>query len=202
MIAFVKGNVFSLDGENIVVDIGGIGYHVLVPPMAVKEKPKIGEEIFLYTYLQVREDGWQLFGFPEKEQLGVFRELISVSGIGARLGLAILNHLSSREVVQAVLAGDSAKLNTVPGIGKKIAQRLILELKEKFKKLSSYEMIDVSHDAEEPNYSNQEVIEALTQLGYSPMEARTAFLKASRALGREAGSEELIKGALKLLAKF
>ncbi|MDD2499128.1 MAG: Holliday junction branch migration protein RuvA [Desulfitobacteriaceae bacterium] len=202
MIAFIKGNVFSLDGENIIVDIGGIGYHVLVPPMSFKEKPKIGEEIFLHTYLQVREDGWQLFGFPEREQLEVFRELISVSGIGARLGLATLNHLSSREVVQAVLAGDSGKLNSVPGIGKKIAQRLVLELKEKFKKLSSYEMIDVSHDEEEPNYSNQDVIDALTQLGYSSLEARTAFLKASRSLGQEAESEELIKGALKLLAKF
>jgi Holliday junction DNA helicase RuvA len=202
VIAFIKGNVFSLDGENMVVDIGGIGYHILFPPMAFKEKPKIGEEVFLHTFLQVREDGWQLFGFPEEEQLEIFRNLISVSGIGTRLGLTILNHLSSREVVQAILVGDSNKLNAVPGIGKKTSQRLILELKEKFKKLNFHEMIDISPDERESSHSNEDVIEALTQLGYSPPEARTAFLKVSRALGPQAGTEELIKGALKLLAKY
>ncbi len=202
MISFIRGKLFSLEEENAIVDVNGVGYHILIPPSVFPGEIKTGDEIFLYTYLQIREDCWQLFGFPLKEQLNVFRILISVSGVGARLGLAVLNHFSYREIVQLVCRGDSQSLSTIPGIGKKIAQRLVLELKEKFKGFEDNE-ISEGRDSEKPMISlDEDVVLALTQLGYPLNEARLAFVKISKILGPEANTQELIKGALKLLGKY
>ncbi|ATW23951.1 Holliday junction branch migration protein RuvA [Candidatus Formimonas warabiya] len=202
MISFVRGNLFAREEESVTLDVGGIGYLIMIPPAVLPQDLKIGDELLLHTYLQVREDNWQLFGFPQKEQLEVFRLLITVSGIGARLGLAILNHFSYLEVMQLVASGDSNKLSCVPGIGKKIAQRLVLELKEKFKKLDPAGLPQEAQTGEGDLSLNQDVVLALTQLGYPMNEARAAFLKVSKSLGPEADSQGLIKGALKLLGKF
>lgn len=202
MISFIKGVLFSLEEENVIVDVGGVGYHLQIPPRIIPKDKKPGDEVFFHTYLQIKEDSWQLFGFPQKEQMEVFRLLIGVSGIGAKLGLAMLNHFSHQQIIALVTAGDSQSLSTVPGVGKKIAQRLVLELKEKFKKLDQGEVLKGKEPGIKDHSLNQDVILALTQLGYSQLEARSACIRTSNALGPDAGTQELIKGALKLLGKF
>lgn len=201
MIAFIKGLVFGWDQEGLIIDVGGIGYRVLVPVSGFKKEIQVGEEIFLYTYLQVREDSWQLFGFLEKEQLEIFRLLIGVNGVGAKLGLAVLNHLAPARVVQAVVNGENNILSSVPGIGKKIAQRMVLELKEKFKNLTLVEHIDETGDASGGGDSHDAVL-VLMQLGYSGPEARSAFLKAARILGPDSETQQLVKESLKILGKY
>lgn len=202
MINFIKGTLFSVEEENVIIDVGGVGYLLLVPPRVFPRDKKPGDEVFFYTHLQVREDSWQLFGFPLKEEMEVFRQLIGVSGIGVKLGLAVLNHFSYQEVISLIIAGDSQGLSTVSGVGKKIAQRLVLELKEKFKKLNQGEIGSENLRTTQDSSLNQDAVLALTQLGYSAMEARSACIRASNALGGEAGTEDLIKGALKLIGKF
>ncbi len=202
MINFIKGTLFSLEEENAIINVGGVGYHLLVPPRVFPRDKKLGDEVFFYTYLQIREDSWQIFGFPLKEQMEVFRQLIGVSGIGAKLGLAVLNHFSYQEVVSLIVAGDSQSLSAVSGVGKKTAQRLVLELKEKFKKLNQGETNQENSTPTQDSSLNQDVVLALTQLGYSALEARSACIRASNALGPDAGTQDLIKGALKLIGKF
>lgn len=202
MINFIRGTLFSIEEENVLVDVGGVGYHLLVPPRVFPQEKKPGDEVFFYTYLQIREDCWQLFGFPQKEQMEVFRLLIGVSGIGAKLGLAVLNHFSYQEVVALVVAGDSTSLSRVTGVGKKIAQRLILEARDKFTKLDQGEA-GQEKIQEKPNHGlNQDVVLALTQLGYSPPEARSACIRTINALGPDADTQDIIKGSLKLLGKY
>jgi Holliday junction DNA helicase RuvA len=202
LISFIKGVLFALEEDNAIIDVGGVGYHLLIPPRVFPQDKKPGDEVFFYTYLQIKEDSWQLFGFPQKEQLEVFRLLISVSGIGAKLGLAVLNHFSYQEVIALITAGDSRGLSSVPGIGKKIAQRLVLELKDKFKKMNQGQQSEGTSPGISDHSINQDVVLALTQLGYSAPEARSACIRAYNALGSGADTQELIKGALKLLGKF
>ncbi|MCR6546809.1 Holliday junction branch migration protein RuvA [Dehalobacterium formicoaceticum] len=202
MIQFIKGIIFSIDEEDILIEVGGIGYHVFVPSRIFPQDKEAGDEILLYTYLQIREDQWQLFGFPQKEQMEVFRLLISVSGIGPKLGQAILNHFSYQEVISYILAGDSKGLSQAPGVGKKTGERLVLELREKFKKLDDGKETSNNLSPGQDTALNQDCVLALTQLGYSAPEARSACMRTSNALGPEADTQDLIKGALKLLGKF
>jgi len=202
MIAFVRGSLHAYDQESMIVDTGAIGYHLLVAAASFAEQPRVGEEIFLHTYLQVREDGMQLFGFSTLEQLEVFRHLLSVSGIGAKLALAVLNTLSIREIIQAVVGGDAERLGLVPGIGKKTAQRLILELKDKFKKMGDGQLTAAAVLPERETMDGNDAILALTGLGYSAGEARSACHRVLQVLGPQASTQEIIKGALKLMARI
>ena len=132
MISFVRGKVADLTGDALVIDLGGIGLEVFAPFARLQPAPAIGEEILLYTHLQIREDNWQLYGFTDKDQLTAFRLLLSVSGVGAKTALAIVDQLSVQRVVAAIAAKDSKPFTTVSGVGKKTAERIILELKDKF----------------------------------------------------------------------
>lgn len=186
----------------MIIDVGGIGYHLIVPPTIFKIPPQVDDEVFLFTYLQVREDSWQLFGFVEKEQLEVFRHLISVSGVGARLGLTIINSISPQGIIRAVITGDSKTLSGVPGIGKKIAQRMILELKEKFNNLNYSESENIEPIIQEESNICQDVILALNQLGYSGNDVKDVVAKVSKEMGNEADIQKVIKGALKILGRY
>jgi Holliday junction DNA helicase RuvA len=201
LISFIKGIVFLCEEDNIIIDVGGIGYQIYIPYHVFETKPSIGDEILLYTHLQIRDDSWQLYGFPLKEQLDIFRFLITVSGVGPKLGIVILNHLSVEKIIQAVFAGDNNELGTVPGIGKKIAQRLVLELKEKFKKLNLSNKDTLSEKPQVGNGKDEAVL-ALAELGYSLNDAKAAVTKASLALSDDIDIQELIKGSLKLLSKL
>jgi len=203
LISFVRGRVFSWEEDTLMIDLGGVGCQIFVPPAALGPGIKAGDEIFLYTYLQVREDSWLLFGFPEREQLEIFRSLISVTGVGTKLALVIINHLSAGEIVQAVLKNDTGRLSSIPGIGKKTAQRLVLELKEKFSKLpwGGGETINLE-EQQTGTIAAQDAVLALTQLGYNGGEAKNAVQKAVHTAGKSTDTQELIKAALKLLGKF
>jgi len=149
--------------------------------------------------MQVREDGWLIFGFPNREQLEIFRYLLGVSGIGAKTALSIVNALSADRIATACSKGDYESFCTVPGVGKKTAQRLILELKDKFAKWQG--------ESAEENYlpdfnPDQDLIEALSNLGFGAAESRAMAAKAAAKLGKEADTNSLIKEALRMAAKF
>lgn len=201
MISYLRGTLIENTIEYTVLEVGGIGYKVLTPATVALSLNQTGSEIKLFTYLHVREDILQLYGFLQKEDLNSFELLLSVSGIGPKGALAILSFLSSERLYSAILNEDIGLLSKVPGIGKKTAQRMVLELKDKVKKLSIG--TDIAQKDEIPSLYEEfedDAIEALIALGYQRNEAVKAVGKAK---GSEyKNSQDLIKGALKELARF
>lgn len=203
MIASIKGIVEAVGDDFLVVEIGGFSLQVFVPMAQFDRVPELGEEIKLHTAFLVREDLWQLFGFSEKEQLAMFNLLNTVSGIGAKTALAILNLLPPALVAANIAADNSEIFQKVPGVGKKTAQRLTLELKDKCAKLGFAAGIAVEKRPVESLAAGpiQEVATALSQLGFGNIEARHLASQASQALGKGANLEELVMAALKLAAR-
>lgn len=195
MISYVKGELTEILEDAVVVEAGGIGYHILVPASLFRELPATGHRIQIYTYFQVKEDSVSLYGFSCREDVRMFRMLIGVSGIGPKGALGILSVLTPDDLRFAVLAEDAAAIARAPGIGKKTAQKCILELKDK---LSLEEAVRLKMDHNQASVENpsdgprEEAIQALAALGYSVSEAMRAVKLAS---GETA--EELIKSALK-----
>lgn len=200
MIAFVKGTVMDLDGDTVVLDVNGVGLSVLTPFSMLQPCPEIGEEAFFHTHLQIREDAWTLFGFSSKEQLSVFRLLLGVSGVGAKTALAIVDKVNTLHFQQIVANQDLSPFTAVSGVGKKTAERILLELKDKCKDLpqSNEAVAQPKAPATPAGSQNQELIAALHQLGYTASEARSFALKAMEALGENAGTEALLKESLKI----
>ena len=198
MIAFIRGIVSSVDGETIVIDKGGVGLEICVPMSMLHPAPAVGEEITLHTHLQVKEDGWQLFGFADKEQLRIFRLLTGISGIGAKTGIAILDKIAVSRFPQVIAAQDHKPLTAVSGVGKKTAERILLELKDKFP-LADSEMPGVeTGDLLSGETLDPQLLAALKQLGYTATEARAFALKAMANLGADAASEALLRESLKI----
>lgn len=198
MIAFIRGKVLNVDTDSIIVDCGNIGYTVFAPMTMLKPFPKEGEDIMLYTYLQVKEDGWALYGFDSIEQMNVFKTLLSVSGIGAKSALSIVDTLSVKRIVLAIANKDIAAFTAVSGIGKKTAERLILELKDKFK---SDITVDEAVSTPVVSAAFGGANAALMQLGFSASEARALTAQALAALGENATEESVIKEALRISVK-
>lgn len=199
MIAFVRGRVDSIEEEGLIVDLGGIALQVLTPLSMMEPRPVIGEEILLHTHMHVREDAWQLFGFTDKEQLRIFRMLQSVSGVGAKTALAIVDQLSIKRFSAAIASQDIKALTTVSGIGKKTAERILLEMKDKFPQLAGGDpALGLSADN---SALNEDLLSALKQLGYTATEARSFGLKAQSNIGEDAKAEELLREALKIAMK-
>ena len=197
MIAAVTGEVLLKDTNEVVIQSGGVGYRILVPERVAAALGSSGSEAQLYTYLAVRDDALQLYGFPSWQEREVFSILITVSGIGPKTALGILNQLTQAELVQAVLTENIRLLTTVNGIGQKTAQRLIMELKDKLSRLGS----DLSGSVQTPGFGEgnelQEVIEALVALGYPQITAARAGQRAVQEVGEGATVQELLKTALK-----
>ncbi len=203
MIAFIRGSVKGVEEDSLIIDVGGIGYQVYTPLAQMDAVPVIGEEIELHTVLVVKEELLQLFGFTDREQLTMFRLLTGVSGVGAKIALTALNALSPALIVQGILTENENTFRTVPGIGKKLGQRLILELKDKCAKMG-YNITGVAKETPPESVTvlpGQEVVTALTQLGYGAMEARSLAVRAAKNLGGGASLEALIMEALKLAAR-
>lgn len=206
MIAYIRGILAYREPEEhlVIVETGGVGYGILVSGRDLDLLPGHGEEIRLYTYLQVKEDGLQLYGFLTREDQKLFRLLIGVSGIGPKGALGILTALSADDLRFAVLSEDAKTIARAPGIGHKTAQKLILELKDKLKLEDAFEArlakTDPGTGAEGLGLTaaKNEAVEALTALGYSQTDA----LKAVRQVEptEEMGVEELLKAALKHMA--
>ncbi len=186
MIDFIRGKVIKKDLTKILVEVNGIGYGVEVPVSTYKKL--IGEEVELYTYLYVKEDSLQLYGFSTEEERELFKSLISVSRVGPRLALGILSQVSVEDFYQIVEEMDVDRLSSLPGLGKKTAQRILLELKGR--------LVLPSPEKEE---LTQEAVKVLINLGCKREEAIKAVEKAKKNLPQKVNLEELIKESLKVL---
>lgn len=194
MFAYFRGKLVSLLPEEAVVEVSGIGYRFLISASTRRRLPEPGSEVFLYSHLAVREDAFQLYGFSTEEERQLFRLLLLTSGVGPRLGLAVLSGLEVHEVHEAILANSPERLYGISGVGKKTAARIILELRDKILKLSPVSGIAVSGAAESPQLRD-DAVNALVTLGFP----RAAVQKAVVAiLGQHTGLtvEEVIKSAL------
>lgn len=190
MIGRITGNVLEKRPPLVVLDVQGVGYEIDVPMSTFYDLPAIGSRVTLYTHLVVREDAHLLFGFGSETERQAFRQLIKISGVGARTALSILSGLSVADLAFAVNQQDSARLIKVPGIGKKTAERLLLELKGK---IDSANAVITS----ETNSTNSDAMNALIALGYNEREASWAI----KQLPANSDITSSIKQALKLLAK-
>ncbi len=188
MIASLHGTLESLGSDWAIINVGGIGFQVRMPTSTLSELGPMGKEVRLHTHLHVREDNVTLYGFGSAEELSLFQILISVSGIGPKLGLAMLSAMSPDQLAMAIAAGSTELLTTIPGIGKKIAGRLVLELKEKIG------VGWVITPATQVSQENADVLAALTSLGYSAAEATRAV--SSLPSSAKLSLEEKIKLAL------
>lgn len=200
MIAYIKGELAAVYMEGIVVEQGGIGYEISVPLSVIDQLPALGEAVKMYTYLYVREDILKLYGFLSKEDLEVFKLLITVSGIGPKGALGILAAMSPDDLKFAILAGDTKAIAKAPGIGKKTAGKLILELKDKLKLEDAFEerlesKQNGASGSESISAIRNEAAEALTALGYASTDALKAVRKVEITEGMSV--EELLKQSLK-----
>lgn len=197
MIGFVKGRIDEISEENVVVDIGGIGCNVKISSETAAQLSGVNEEVKLYTYTCVREDLFQLYGFLTRDELEIFKKLITVNGIGPKGGLAILSVMSADNLRFAIIAGDAAAIAKAPGIGKKTAERVILDLKDKVSiedTFASREMTQLTEKAVDKQAKN-EAVEALTALGYSASDALRAVNMVS--FEDDMSVETILKFALK-----
>ena len=192
MIAGLKGTIEAIGVNWVIVDVGGISFQVFLPTSTLSRLGMVGEKIKLHTHLSVREDNMTLFGFSSAQELALFQTLITVSGIGPKLALAMLSTMEAEQLNTAIVTGDADLLTAIPGIGKKTASRIILELKEK---IGANWM--VTQDVEGVQ-GNSEVLAALTSLGYSSVEAVRAV--ATLPLDSGLSLEEKIKLALQYFA--
>lgn len=207
MIATLTGKVLAKSTDRAVVDVGGVGYEVILASDAVARLPEKGREVFLHIHTNVREDAITLFGFVEEEEKELFLILRTVTGIGPKLALAMLSGMRVVEICQAILAGDLKRLTMLPGVGKKTAERICVELKEKVAHLSSGAMSFAMEGQEVIVVADSVVadaLSALTNLGYPDSVARKALETVKRQQGEETfvqmRLEILIREALRTLA--
>lgn len=202
MIAYIKGEVAWIEEERIVLESGNIGYNIMMPASSFDTQDLVGKEVKIYTHLNVREDAMQLYGFLNLDELKTFRLLLGVNGIGPKAALGILSGLTTDELRFAVLSDDVKTISKAPGIGKKTAQKLILELKDKIDLEEVFETkqehvreTEEKMESKEENAAKKDAVDALTALGYSSTEA----LRAVRQTGvtQDMDVETILKLALK-----
>ncbi len=197
MLARLTGTLDEKSAGQLIVDVGGVGYEVFIPYSTYYELGELGEEVTLRIYTHVKENDLSLYGFLTQREKDLFNLLIQISGIGPKLGVIILSGLPADELAEAVLAGDLVRLTSIPGVGKKTAERIVLELKEKLDKLIPDRS---SRESGRPLAGlNGDVVSALVNLGYQ----RKAAEKAVREVGREEGDlrfEGLLRRVLSLLS--
>jgi Holliday junction DNA helicase RuvA len=196
MIGYLKGTVLRSSPERVLVDVQGVGYEVHVPLSTYYEIERAGPggavQLFIHTHL--REDGIALFGFASEREKLLFEKLIAVSGIGPRLARVVLSGMAADDLLAALAAGDLARLTTIPGIGRKTAERMVLELREKMRELA----------AELPGRAapaGEEVVSALINLGYKPAQAERAVAEARRE-HPDASFQALLRLSLNRLARI
>ena len=202
MISYVKGRLTEIDENTIVIETAGIGYNIQVPGSVLSQLPSMGSEVKIYTYLYIREDAMNLYGFMSRDDLKVFKLLIGVSGIGPKGALAVLSVMTPDDLRFAILAGDAKAISKAPGVGAKTAQRLIIELKDKLSLEDAFRIksehtaaVNVPVDSK----VKDEAVMALVALGYSQSEAFRAVNMVETA---DADVEQVIKQALSKLLMF
>ena len=200
MIGRLKGILLEKQPPEILLDVQGVGYDLLLPMTSFYNLPEIGQEATLFTHLVVREDAHLLFGFAQKTDRTLFRELIKTNGVGPKLALAILSAMSVEDFAYAIEREELSKLVKIPGVGKKTAERLLVELKGKFKGIKQTDFFIESSHIKMPSMATQnetpldEAVSALIALGYKPAEAEKMVKKVAKP---DLNSEKLIREALK-----
>ena len=203
MIAYVNGTLEEVTENGIVVEVNGIGYNIMVPGSTLDYLPGLHQEIKIYTYTCVREDAFLLYGFLEKDELAMFKKLITVNGVGPKGALGILSVMSTTDLRFAIMAADSKMIAKAPGIGKKTAERVILDLRDK---VSADEASDslIGTSAKQPSAgavpvtsARREAVEALVALGYGSADAMKAVNHS--VVDDENDTEAILKAALKLM---
>lgn len=197
MLAYIRGILEEIEDEAVIVDHQGMGYRIYTSGTDMEAMPPIGEAVTFYLHMNIREDDISLYGFTSKEALRLFRQLIAISGIGPKAGLAILSAMSVREAQMAIMSGDVKTLTKANGIGTKVAQRVIMELKDKmdWDLLPPADGHDEMIESEEYADHATAAAMALVSLGYSRMEAMQAIKKVEHA--DQLTEEGLLKAALK-----
>ena len=200
MIAFVRGTAVDMTEDSVIVEAGGIGYEIYMTGTDLSQI-HMGEEVKIHTYFNVREDAMQLYGFRSKDDLQMFKLLLGVNGVGPKAAVGVLAGITADELRFAILSDDVKTLSKAPGIGKKTAQKLILELKDKMKLEDAFEL-KLAHEQEkavaglgEISDGRQEAVEALVALGYSSTDALRAVRKVTDVAPDDV--EGLLKAALK-----
>ena len=201
MIGYVKGILEEIEDDCVIVDVNGLGIRILTGGALASQMLVPGSEVKIYTYTYVKEDAFQLYGFISKDELSLFKKLITVSGIGPKGAASILSAFSAEDLRYAIYAGDIKTISKAPGIGKKTAERLVLELKDKVEldyqaDTLMGQLADETVGSTEPN-NRKDAIDALTALGYSSMDAAKAVKQADPNADMDA--EDILKAALKYL---
>ncbi len=196
MIGRIRGTLVEKRAPEVLVDCAGVGYEVLVPMTTLYQLPELGAEVILLTHHVVREDAQQLFGFIDAQSRALFRDLIKVNGVGPKLALTVLSGVDVGEFVALVLAGDAASLVKLPGVGKKTAERLVIEMRDKLKDYEPAAGAKLPNAAPVKVDAASEAEEALISLGYKPQEAARAIAGVE---GEGLPVEDLIRQALKAM---
>lgn len=196
MISYIKGKLEIKNIDNVVIDIGGIGYKIYMSTNSMDRLGETGKEVKVYTYMRVREDDISLYGFCSNEELKMFEQLLGVSGVGAKSALSILANISPSSFALAIITEDINTLKSLPGIGAKSAQRMVLELKDKMKTQEAVEMEAMPVQTTVKNNKARDSIEALQVLGYAKRDIELAISKINT---EELSIEEIIKQGLKYL---
>lgn len=199
MLYSLRGTLVYWDGASVAVECGGVAYHCQTSLSTLQKLGRQEKEVLLYTYLHVRSEAVDLFGFADREELACFKLLLGVTGVGAKVALGLLSSMAPERVALCVASGDYKSLTAAPGVGQKLAQRIVLELRDKVKSADVAKgmgsALPVGVQLDTGNVA--EAISALTVLGYSQADAAAALAP----LDPAAGVEELIKAGLKALAK-
>ncbi len=205
MIASLRGTLIYIGSNRLIVEVSGVGYDVAFCPSGLKHLPELGQEVFLHVFTKVREDAIELFGFTDPREKEMFVVLLGVSGVGPKGAMHILAVASPGELAQAVLTDDLHRLTALPGVGKKTAERLCLELKDKIRAFADLaaQPMETRTVREEVDQVAADVISALTNLGYPPVQAKEALRRVRQSLAPELPPppiEEILRLTLRSLA--
>ncbi len=202
MISYIKGEVIDIKLDKIIIENNNIGYNIFVPTTLINSIPGIGREIKIYTYMHVREDAMNLFGFLSQEDLEFFKALIQVNGVGPKAAIKILSGISPDDLKMAVISDDVKTVSSAPGVGKKTAEKIIIELKDKFS-INDFNVADKNLEIQNSNFDGDlkfEAVSALAALGYSDAESLKAVKKAM--CEEITDVETLLKESLKIICSL
>ena len=201
MIALISGKIVYKGISHVVIDAHGVGYRIFIPLPTFYELPEAGQIITLHVHTHVKQDAINLFGFYTVQERDLFQLMLSVSGIGPKMSMNILSGISVQEMLRAISSGDVRKLISIPGLGKKLAERLILELKEKVvKKMMAEEMPAIDNQQKINEIIREDVLSALINLGYKSNMAQAALDKVLYTSAKELAMDQLLKKTLKILS--
>ncbi len=204
MIGYLSGKLLEKEANTVIIDVNGLGYEVTIPLSTFYELGEIGDQVELRIFTYVREDTLQLFGFKTLREKELYLKLISVQGIGAKSGISMLSGMSSDEIIVAIRTDNLARLTSIPGVGKKTAERIVIELRDKLNDLKTGETVGTMSENAKPLEGVDEVyddaLSALVNLGYQPAAANKALKKAVQE-GTEMSVQKLLRKSLQLLAK-